>query len=117
MIKKEKFYDNMGRPSYLLGLGEGPYMRYYLKENIHGRYEFWNCDFKLENLDYLTIRKSVLTEKEFDKLKKVLYIYHNSKDIATIYREIESFKDEEKAHHYNIIEIETENIIRKLLEP
>ena len=117
MIKKEFFHDNCGRPTYLLGLGEGAYTRYYLKKNDSDYYEFWNCDFKLENLDYLTIRKSVLTKDEFNKLKKVLYIYHNSKDIATIYREIESFKNNEKASYYERMKNRMEDIIRKLLEP
>ena len=116
MIKKEKFHDDYGRPTYLLGLGEGTYTRYYVKKNISGDYEFWNCDFKLEDLDYSTIIKSVLTEDKFQKLKETLFIYHTAKDIAIIHRTIPRFKDNERACDYEMVEIEMEDEIRKLLE-
>lgn len=117
MIKKEKFHDNYGRPTYLLGLGEGGYIRYYLKRNFSDYYEFWDCDFKLEELDYSTIRKSVLTKEEFDKLKETIFTYHTAKDIAIIHRTIPSFKDNERACDYEMIESKMEDKIRKLLEP
>lgn len=117
MIKKEFFHDDCERPTYLLGLGEGPYIRYYLKKNISGYYEFWDCDFKLEYLDYNNIRKSVLTEEEFNKLKETIFIYHTTKDMAIIHRTIPRFKDNERVCDYEMIENETEDNIRKLLEP
>ena len=117
MIKKEFFHDNYGRPTYLLGLGEGGYIRYYLKRNVSGYYEFWDCDFKLKDLDYNNIKKSVLTEEEFQQLKETLFIYHTAKDIAIIHRTIPSFKDNEKACDYEMIESEMEKEIHKMLEP
>lgn len=117
MIKKERFHDNYGRPTYLLGLGEAGYIRYYLKKNISGYYEFWNCDFKLEDLEYKTIKKSVLTEDEFEQLKEIIFTYHTTKDIAIIHRTIPRFKDNERACDYEMIESEMENEIRKTLEP
>lgn len=117
MIKKEFFHDDYGRPTYLLGLDEGTYTRYYLKKNISGYYEFWDCDFKLENLDYKNIRKSALTENEFNKLKETIFTYHTAKDIAIIHRTIPRFRDNERACDYEMIESEMENEIRKTLEP
>ena len=117
MIKKEFFHDNCGRPTYLLGLGEGVYIRYYLKEDISGYYEFWNNDHKLHGLTYRTMRESVLTEDKFQKLKETLFIYHTAKDIAIIHRTIPRFKDNERACEYEMVEIEMEDEIRKLLEP
>lgn len=117
MIKKEFFHDDCGHPTYLLGMGEDGYIRYYLKRNISGYYEFWDCNFKLEDLDYSTIRKSVLTKEEFNKLKETLFIYHVAKDMAIIHRTIPRFKDNERACDYEMVESEMEDEIRKLLEP
>lgn len=116
MIKKEFFHDTYGRPTYLLGLGEGAHIAYYLKKNISGYYEFWNCNFKLDELEYKTIRKPVLTEEEFQQLKETIFIYHTTKDMAIIHRTIPRFKDNERACDYEMIESEMEDEIRKLLE-
>ena len=116
MIKKEKFHDNYGRPTYLLGLGEDPYIRYYLKRNVSGYYEFWNCDFKLDELEYKTIRKPVLTEKEFQQLKETLFIYTTCKNTGIMHRTIKRFKDNERACDYEMVESEMEDEIRKLLD-
>lgn len=117
MIKKEFFHDNYGSPTYLLGLGEDSYIRYYLKRNLSDYYEFWDCDFKLEDLDYKTIKKSILTKEEFDKLKETIFTYHAAKDIAIIHQTIPRFKDNERAYDYEMVESEIEDEIRKLLEP
>lgn len=116
MIKKEFFHDNYGRPTYLLGLGEGAHIAYYLKKDISGYYQFWNTIYKIPGLDYKTIRESVLTEEEFNKLKETIFIYHTTKDMAIIHRTIPRFKDNERACDYEMIESEMENEIRKLLE-
>lgn len=117
MLKKEFFHDNCGRPTYLLGLGEGTYIRYYLKKDISGYYEFWNCDHKLHGLNYRTMREPVLTEDEFDKLKDTIFTYHTTKDVAIIHRTIPRFKDNERACDYEMIESAMEDEIRKLLSP
>ena len=117
MIKKEFFHDNHGHPTYLLGLGEGAYIRYDLKRNISDYSEFWDYDNKLEDLDYNDIRKSVLTEDEFNKLKETIFTYHTAKDIAIIHRTIPRFKDNERACDYEMIESEMESEIRRMLEP
>lgn len=116
MIKKEFFHDHYGRPTYLLGLGKGTYTRYYLKKNISGYYEFWDCDFKLEDLDYKTIKKSILTKEEFDKLKETIFIYTTCKNTGIMHRTIQRFKDNERACDYEMVESEMEYEIRKLLE-
>lgn len=117
MIKKEFFHDNCGRPTYLLGLSEGSYIRYYLKKDISDYYEFWNCDHKLHGLTYKTMRESVLTEEEFNKLKETIFIYHTTKDMAIIHRTIPRFNDNERACDYEMIENKMENNIHKTLEP
>lgn len=117
MIKKEFFHDDYGRPTYLLGLGEGTYTRYYLKKNISGYYEFWNCDFKLKDLEYKTIKKSVLTEDEFQQLKEIIFIYTTCRNTGIMHRTIPRFDNNERACDYEMIESEMEGKIRKSLEP
>ena len=117
MIKNEFFHDDYGHPTYLLGLGEGSYTRYYLKKNILDHYEFWNCDFKLDDLEYKTIRKPVLTEEEFQKLKETIFIYTTCKNTGIMHRTIQRFKDNERACDYEMVESEMEDEIRKLLKP
>lgn len=117
MIKKEFFHDDYGRPTHLLGLGEGTCTRYYLKKNISGYYEFWNCDFKLEDLEYKTIKKSVLTEDEFQQLKEIIFIYTTCRNTGIMHRTIPHFDNNERACDYEMIESETEGEIRKSLEP
>lgn len=117
MIKKEFFHDDYGRPTYLLGLGEGMYTRYYLKRNDSDYYEFWNCDFKLDDLEYKTIRKPILTEEEFQKLKETIFIYTTCRNTGIMHRTIPRFDNNERACDYEMIESEMEGEIRKLLEP
>lgn len=115
MIKKEFFHDNCGRPTYLLGLGEGTYIRYYLKKDISGYYEFWNCDHKLHGLTYRTMRESFLTSKEFKKLEKMLFIYSTSRNARIMHSQYKEYIDNDAVCYYTDLEIEMEDRIDALL--
>lgn len=115
MIKKEFFYDDYGRPTYLLGLGEGTYIRYYLKKNDLDYYEFWDCDFKLENLDYKNIRKAVITKEEFQELKEMIFIYSTSRNARIMHSQYEQCIDEDMVCYYNDLEIAMQDKIDELL--
>ena len=115
MIKKEFFHDSYGRPTYLLGLGEDTYMRYYLKKNDSDYYEFWDCDFKLENLDYKNIRNAVITKKEFQELKEMIFIYTTCKNAGILHKEYKEFIDDDKVCYYIDLEIEMQDKIDALL--
>ena len=115
MIKKEFFHDNCGRPTYLLGLGEGGYTRYYLKKNDSDYYEFWDCDYKLPGLTYKTMRKSVLTHNEFKELEKMIFIYSTSRKARIMHNQYEEFIDEDAVCYYNDLEIEMQDKIDELL--
>lgn len=115
MIKKEFFHDSCGRPTYLLGLGEGSYTRYYLKKNDSDHYEFWNCDHKLHGLTYRTMRESVLTHNEFKQLEKMIFIYSTSRNARIMHSQYKEFIDEDKECYYNDLEIEMQDKIDELL--
>ncbi len=115
MIKKEFFHDSCGRPTYLLGLGEGGYTRYYLKRNDSDYYEFWDCDFKLENLDYKNIRNAVITKREFRELKEMIFIYSTSRNTRIMHSQCKEFIDEDKVYYYSDLEIEMQDKIDALL--
>ena len=115
MIKKEFFHDDYGRPTYLLGLGEGAYTRYYLKKNDSDYYEFWDCDYKLPGLTYKTMRKSVLTHNEFKELEKMIFIYSTSRNARIMHSQYKEFIDEDKICYYNDLEIEMQDKIYELL--
>lgn len=115
MIKKEFFHDNCGRPTYLLGLGEGTYTRYYLKKNDSDYYEFWDCDNKLHGLTYKTMRESVLTNKQFKELEKMIFIYSTSKNASIMHSQYKEFIDEDTVCYYSDLEIEMEDKIDALL--
>lgn len=117
MIKKSKIHDNNGNPNYLIGLDNHSFVKYFLKKNESGYYEFWDINLKLEDLDYKTIEEPVLTEKKFKKLKEILFIYTTCKNAGIMHRTIPRFKDNERACDYEMIESEMEDEISKLLEP
>ena len=115
MIKKEFFHDNCGRPTYLLDYGEGAHISYYLKKDISGHYEFWNCDHKLHGLTYRTMRESVLTHNEFKKLEKMLFAYSTSRNARIMHSQYKEYIDNDAVCYYNDLEIEMENKIDELL--
>ena len=115
MIKKEFFHDSCERPTYLLGLGEGTYIHYYLKKNDSDYYEFWNCDHKLHGLTYRTMRESVLTHNEFKKLEKMIFIYSTSRNTRIMHSQYKEFIDENAVCYYSDLEIEMQDKIDALL--